>query len=53
VPGPATAFVEDAAAQASPASMIEVLDSPGTADVVEMAVGDAEVTIIFDKELPI
>ena len=52
-PGRTAVVVEDTSPQASPASMIEVLDSPGTADVVEMAVGDAEVTIIFDKELPI
>jgi hypothetical protein len=36
-----------------PAGMIEVLDSPGEADVVEMAVGDVQVVMIFDREFPL
>ena len=33
--------------------MIEVLDSPGDADVVEMSVGDVQVVMIFDEALQI
>jgi hypothetical protein len=38
---------------AIPAAMIEILDSPGNADVVEMIVGDVEVVMIFDREMGI
>jgi len=42
------------AADASlPAGMIEVLESPGDADVVEMSVGDVQVVMIFDEALEI
>jgi len=33
--------------------MIELLDSPGSADVVEMTVGDVEVVMIFDEAMEI
>ena len=36
---------------AVPASMIEVLDSPGKADVVQVTVGDTELVMIFDEAL--
>jgi len=36
-----------------PAGMIEVLESPGDADVVEMSVGDVQVVMIFDEALEI
>jgi len=38
---------------AVPAGMIEILDSPGSADVVEISVGDVEVVMIFDEALKI
>lgn len=38
---------------AMPAGMIELLDSPGSADVVEMTVGDVEVVMIFDEAMDI
>ena len=38
---------------ALPAGMIEVFDSPGTADVVEMTVGDVDVVMIFDEAMKI
>ena len=38
---------------AMPAGMIELLDSPGSADVVEMTVGDVEVVMIFDEAMGI
>lgn len=38
---------------AIPAGMIELLDSPGSADVVEMTVGDVEVVMIFDEAMGI
>jgi len=40
-------------AAATPTGMIEVLDSPGTAEVVEISVGDLEVFMIFDKAMGI
>jgi anti-sigma factor RsiW len=36
-----------------PAWMIEVLESPGDADVVEMSVGDVQIVMIFDEALEI
>ena len=42
-----------AADAAMPAGMIELLDSPGSADVVEMTVGDVEVVMIFDEAMGI
>ena len=36
-----------------PTGMIELLDSPGSADVVEMLVGDLEVAMIFDEAMKI
>jgi hypothetical protein len=44
---------EPAEPAAMPAAMIEILDSPGNADVVEMTVGDVEVVMIFDREMGI
>ena len=38
---------------ALPAGMIELFDSPGTADVVEMTVGDVDVVMIFDEAMKI
>ena len=42
-----------AAEGAMPAGMIELLESPSSADVVEMTVGDVEVVMIFDEALQI
>jgi hypothetical protein len=52
---PAVVDVIPAAAPdaAMPAGMIELLDSPGSADVVEMTVGDVEVVMIFDEAMEI
>jgi anti-sigma factor RsiW len=38
---------------AMPAGMIELLESPGDADVVEMSIGDVEVVMIFDEAMEI
>jgi anti-sigma factor RsiW len=53
LPGPASAQAPPPPPAAIPAGMIEVLDSPGEANVVEMTVGDVEVVMIFDEELGI
>jgi hypothetical protein len=42
-----------AADGAIPAGMIELLDSPGSAEVIEMMVGDLEVVMIFDAAMGI
>ena len=36
-----------------PVRGVELLSSPGEAEVVELAIGDAQVVMIFDKELDI
>ena len=38
---------------ALPAGMVEVLDSPGDAEVIEIPLGDVQVVMIFDTELPL
>ena len=55
LPLPELASAQSPAPQpaAIPAGMIEVLKTPGEADVVEMTVGDVEVVMIFDEELGI
>jgi hypothetical protein len=52
-PAVVDAIPAPAADAAMPAGMIELLDSPGSADVVEMTVGDVEVVMIFDKAMGI
>jgi hypothetical protein len=55
-PGPTRAAEAGAVqppAPAIPAGIIEILDSPGSADVVEMSVGDVEVVMIFDEAMKI
>ena len=41
------------AESAMPAGFFEVLDSPGSADVVNMSIEDVDFVMIFDQELGI
>jgi hypothetical protein len=45
--------VQRTGASAIPAGMVELLDSSGSADVVEMTVGDVEIVMIFDEAMQI
>jgi hypothetical protein len=50
---PALMDVQRTGGGAIPAGMVELLDSSGSADVVEMTVGDVEIVMIFDEAMEI